>query len=363
MKYDIFISYRREGGFETANLIASKLKLSGYRVFLDIHSMHSGDFSEQLKEKVKRCKDFVWVLSPTSVKNDDGTVTRVDTLSFRDGVDYFRDEICWAIEYHKIIIPVILDGFIVPKEFPKIIKDTMSASNPSCNLHQLQAVEASKNQHFDASISELKRYLHSHPIIKWRIVLGSLLTILACIYVAVTLFQPQQVTNCTIKIKEAQKHSFSFDGGDIQLFVDGINMGTKHVYSLSDEIVFTDIDSKSFGEEAIIMFKAIHYREQQDTIKLAPNIDICIFRDETYQTYWGVVLDEKSGTPLSGVRIRIGNKNSETDIDGQYRIDFPIEEQSRFKSFSASKQGYETFIDNEIHPGSENQIMLSPKLR
>lgn len=170
MKYDIFISYRREGGFETANLIASKLKLSGYRVFLDIHSMHSGDFSEQLKEKVKGCKDFVWVLSPTNVKNDDGTVTRIETLSFRDGVDYFRDEICWAIEYHKNIIPVILDGFIVPQEFPKIIQDTIKASNPSCNLHQLQAVEASKNQHFDASISELKRYLHSYPVIKWAII-------------------------------------------------------------------------------------------------------------------------------------------------------------------------------------------------
>ena len=77
--YDIFISYRREGGFETANLIASKLKLSGYRVFLDIHSMHSGDFSEQLKEKVQGCKDFVWVLSPTNLKNEDGSFTRIDT--------------------------------------------------------------------------------------------------------------------------------------------------------------------------------------------------------------------------------------------------------------------------------------------
>ena len=115
-KYDIFISYRREGGFETANLIASKLKMSGYKVFLDIHSMHSGDFSEQLKEKVKECKDFIWVLSPTIVKNNDGTITKIDTLSFRDGIDYFRDEICWAIEYHKNIIPVILDGFIFPEE-------------------------------------------------------------------------------------------------------------------------------------------------------------------------------------------------------------------------------------------------------
>lgn len=169
-KYDIFISYRRDGGFETANLIASKLKLSGYRVFLDIHSMHSGNFSEQLKEKVKGCKDFIWVLSPFNFKNEDGTVTRIETLSFREGEDYFRDEICWAIEFHKNIIPVILDGFVLQEEYPQMLQDTINAFNPSCNIHQLQAVEASKNQHFDASVSELKRYLHSYPIKKWTFI-------------------------------------------------------------------------------------------------------------------------------------------------------------------------------------------------
>ena len=31
MIYDIFISYRRNGGYETANLIAEKLRNAGYR--------------------------------------------------------------------------------------------------------------------------------------------------------------------------------------------------------------------------------------------------------------------------------------------------------------------------------------------
>lgn len=32
-EYDIFISYRREGGFETAQMISQHLKYKGYNVF------------------------------------------------------------------------------------------------------------------------------------------------------------------------------------------------------------------------------------------------------------------------------------------------------------------------------------------
>jgi hypothetical protein len=46
LQYDIFISYRREGGFETAKMIQEKLKSLVYRVFLDF---------EDLSWKKKKC--------------------------------------------------------------------------------------------------------------------------------------------------------------------------------------------------------------------------------------------------------------------------------------------------------------------
>jgi hypothetical protein len=46
--YDIFISYRRDGGYETALPIVEKLRSAGYRVFFDLESMNSGKFNEQL---------------------------------------------------------------------------------------------------------------------------------------------------------------------------------------------------------------------------------------------------------------------------------------------------------------------------
>lgn len=350
MKYDIFISYRREGGFETANLIASKLKLSGYRVFLDIHSMHSGDFSEQLKEKVKGCKDFVWVLSPSYVKNDVGTITRIDTLSFRDGVDYFRDEICWAIENQKNIIPVILDGFIVPKEFPQIIQDTLNASNPSCDLHTLQAVEASKNQHFDVSISELKRYLHSHPVIKWAIITLILSFLALFSLLSSFFFRSETNGNCVITLNETQKHSFPFEGADVELIVSNKSLGVQHIHTLQDKATYLDIKNDEFGKNVVVKFNADGYLPQEDTVFLESNLKIDIYRDYTYAKYWGTILDYQTNLPIDSVKVVVGNKETYTNQAGYYEIIFPIEEQTKYKHMMAIKDGYRMYDENVIYP-------------
>ena len=349
-KHDIFISYRREGGFETANLIASKLKMSGYKVFLDIHSMHSGDFSEQLKEKVKECKDFIWVLSPTIVKNNDGTITKIDTLSFRDGIDYFRDEICWAIEYHKNIIPVILDGFIFPEEFPPIIQKTITTSNPLCNIHQLQAVEASKNQHFEASISELKGYLYSCPIIKWAIIILFFSFVLLFSILLSLYFKSDSTGNCVINLNEAQKHSFLFEGAAVELIVSNNSLGVQHIHSLQDNATYININNKEFGKSAIVKFCANGYLPINDTITLENNLKISIYRDGTYAKYWGTILDFQTNLPIDSVKVVIGNQEIYTNQAGYYELSFPVEEQTKYKRMIAIKEGYKMYDNNVIYP-------------
>ncbi len=60
--YDVFISYRRENGFDTANLIADRLRHAGYSVFLDLEVLKSGKFNEQIYGEIDSCQDFVLVL-------------------------------------------------------------------------------------------------------------------------------------------------------------------------------------------------------------------------------------------------------------------------------------------------------------
>lgn len=82
-KYDIFISYRRTGGFESANLIAEKLKGMGYSVFFDLESLRSGKFNEQLYLVIEQCRDFVVVLPDKALErcsNADGTANEEDWI-------------------------------------------------------------------------------------------------------------------------------------------------------------------------------------------------------------------------------------------------------------------------------------------
>ena len=61
MKYNVFVSYRRTS-FESANLIAEKMRSMGYSVFFDVETLRAGNFNEQLFDVIDNCDDFILVL-------------------------------------------------------------------------------------------------------------------------------------------------------------------------------------------------------------------------------------------------------------------------------------------------------------
>ncbi len=66
MKYDVFVSYRRSS-FESANLIAEKMRSKGFSVFFDVETLRSGKFNEQLYDVIDNCNDFILVLPPNAL--------------------------------------------------------------------------------------------------------------------------------------------------------------------------------------------------------------------------------------------------------------------------------------------------------
>lgn len=58
MVYDIFISYRREGGRELARSLKSELERRGYRVFLDFDELNDGIFDRRIMEAIDAAPDF-----------------------------------------------------------------------------------------------------------------------------------------------------------------------------------------------------------------------------------------------------------------------------------------------------------------
>jgi hypothetical protein len=141
-KYDIFLSYRREGGFETAKMVQEKLKSLGYKVFLDFEDLRTGKFNEQLYTVISECNDFVVIMSP-------GCLDRCENTE-----DWLRLEVVHALENNRNIIPIMLRNFSWP--------DTMPAGMEE--LKYMNGLSAS-DEFFDAFIKRLVSHLKSNPSI------------------------------------------------------------------------------------------------------------------------------------------------------------------------------------------------------
>lgn len=139
-KYDVFISYRRDGGESTAKILRDKLTEQGYRVFLDVESLRSGDFNTKLYSVIDECADFLLVLSPGALER----CQRED--------DWVRLEIERALEKEKNIIPIMLRGFSFPKELPASMDKLRYKNGLQTNY-----------QFFDAFIEKLESFLKAKP--------------------------------------------------------------------------------------------------------------------------------------------------------------------------------------------------------
>lgn len=160
--YDIFISYRRTS-YDTANLIATRLRAAGYSVFFDMESLRSGKFNEQLFDVIDNCKDFILVLPPDAL----------DRCVNED--DWVRLEVCRAMAGKKNIVPVMLNGFTWPDPMPFGMED----------LADYQALTATSTEYFDMAMERLqKRYLLSRrrmPVVRMLKYAGAVLAILIAV--------------------------------------------------------------------------------------------------------------------------------------------------------------------------------------
>jgi len=148
--YNIFISYRRKGGFDTAKLIYDRLRMDGYSVSFDIATLENGNFDNELEKRVKKCKDFIIILSP-------GIFDCFSEEDYDAKDDWVRREISCAIKAKKNIIPLVLDDFAYPRRLPSDIKD----------INRKNGIDINPKL-FETSYEKLKQnFLHSKP--HWKI--------------------------------------------------------------------------------------------------------------------------------------------------------------------------------------------------
>lgn len=140
MQYDIFISYRREGGDMLAHILYERLTEKGYTVFQDIEVLRSGKFNTELYEKIKSSKDILLILPPHALD-------RCENKS-----DWLRQEIECALENGKNIVPIMLRGFTWPETLPPSLED----------VRYFNGLTAS-TEYFENFLDKIPEYLTSKP--------------------------------------------------------------------------------------------------------------------------------------------------------------------------------------------------------
>jgi hypothetical protein len=100
--YDVFVSYRRDGGATAARLVRFALERLGYRVFLDVEDLSEGRYDERLLQVIENTGHFVVILSQ-------GVLDRN-----WDASNWLHREIAHAIRTKRKIIPIAMPGFVFP---------------------------------------------------------------------------------------------------------------------------------------------------------------------------------------------------------------------------------------------------------
>lgn len=179
MKYDIFISYRRDGGYDTAQHLFNLLSRDGYRVSFDIDTLRNGDFDKSLLDRIDQCKDFILIL-------DTHAFDRTLDPTFDPNKDWLRQELAYALEKGKNVIPVFLAGVTgFPAGLPDDIKAVEKKNGPECI-----------KGHFNVFYEDLKKRFLVTPTPKRRpyIIVLSVISIIALVCFSY-IYWPYDTTN------------------------------------------------------------------------------------------------------------------------------------------------------------------------
>lgn len=120
-KYDIFISYRRDGGAQYARTLQLMLEKKGYKVFLDYDELVDGKFSPKIEAAIKEAPVYLVILTK-------GSMARCANEG-----DWVRKEIEIALRERKHIIPVNPDNTFdgIPENVPSSIKEAIEGTQYS----------------------------------------------------------------------------------------------------------------------------------------------------------------------------------------------------------------------------------------
>jgi len=173
-RYDIFLSYRRSEGKDTARAIKETLERRGYRVFLDMDELQDGVFDKRILDAIHSAPIYLILL----------TEHCLDRCYKED--DWVRMEIDYALSHHKQIIPLNPDKQFkdIPSTIPSYIRDGLSQ-------HQYSAIDTGQlyQVSMDQLISRRLEPVFRHRHLLLGLWIGIPLLLLSVLFLGVSVYR------------------------------------------------------------------------------------------------------------------------------------------------------------------------------
>jgi hypothetical protein len=350
MAYDIFLSYRRQGGYETTKHLYDLLTHDNYSVSFDIDTLRNGDFDVELLKRIDECTDFILILN-------EGALDRCFTTDKK--WDWLRNELAYALEKNKNIIPVMLDGFReFPKNLPEDIAGVAYKNGPKYDKY-----------YFDDFYRKLKRdFLETPPPkVKGKRSLRSIVVSMSIAVAVMTgiliYYAVNQPFTATVQVYgwEGKGHNPLESGFALELRLG--DKPEKAEITHSGEAVFR-------GVPAAYNHKAVPVRLVNNGFEPYYLLDsaLVIGKNEVaalqvslrgLEKLEGFVTDE-NGAGLKGAVVRIGDLETLTDARGYFRLEIPLSKQRRIQSVEIVRDGYRTYFNNMLQMvgGDECRVLM-----
>lgn len=272
MKYDIFVSYRRQGGGkEYARTITSELSRLGYKVFLDFNELKDSRFGPQIMQAIESAPVFLFILS-------EGALDRCVEES-----DWVRSEIMYALEKNKHIVPVNPDGTFknFPKDIPaEIIKALGEEQHSDIMFGQLfnKSVEKMVDERIEPYVQ--KNFLNKHR----KAIVASTVIIIAAVLLLTGATAVKKEVSIRRDIDRKEMHMTK--ARTLSAREDSIASAYTHAFiadSISDSYAGTKYE-KRFGKDAEDLLRSVE--EQRDSIATSCSLK--------FQRYYDLFLRSRS---------------------------------------------------------------------
>lgn len=196
-KYDIFISYRRDGGAQYARTLQLMLEKKGYKIFLDYDELKDGKFSPQIEAAIRNSAIYMIVLTKDSMAR-----------CVNEG-DWVRREIEIALDNGNKIIPINPDGTFngIPDDVPHRIKDAI-------RLRQYSEINFGQSLNVTVDLmvkNRIRPYVHRRYWGKW---LGTAIGLCAIVAIGIILWQHKKAAEAAAEI-ELLKQEITFQGNSL----------------------------------------------------------------------------------------------------------------------------------------------------